>query len=123
MRIPRPRKKNRSYKYLLEDMLEAMEAILSYTEGMEPADFMEDKLIQDAVIRNFMIIGEAARNLPDKFRDKYQHVPWRKFHMLRNFLAHQYFGVDLHLVWRILKSHLPQHIEHIKHIIRKEEFR
>lgn len=123
MRIPRPRKKNRSYKYLLEDMLEAMEAILSYTEGMEPADFLEDKLIQDAVIRNFMIIGEAARNLPDKIKDKYQHIPWRKFHMLRNFLAHQYFGVDLHLVWRILKSHLPQHAAHMKHIIRKEEFR
>lgn len=120
MRIPRAKRKNRSYRYLLDDIHEAMQSILEYTNGMTAEEFMSNKLVSDAVIRNFEIMGEATRNLPQKVQNKYPDIPWRRFHMLRNFLAHQYFGVDLHLVWRIAKDHIPEHILDMEQIIKRE---
>ena len=122
MNVPRTSRKKRSYRYLLDDMLEAMHDILEFIDGIQVADFYENKMISDAVIRNFEVLGEAAKNVPHHVQNKYPNIPWRKFQMLRNFLAHQYFGVDLDLVWRIAKDHLPEHLPEMKRIIRKEQY-
>jgi len=122
MKVPRAKRKKRSYKYLLEDMREAMESVISYTENITSEDFFSDKLISDAVIRNFEVMGEAAKNVPHKVQNKYPDIPWKKFQMLRNFLAHQYFGVDLNLVWRISKDHIPFHILEMDRIISREKY-
>jgi uncharacterized protein with HEPN domain len=122
MKVPRAKRKKRSYKYLLEDMREAMDSVLSFTENITLDQFLSNKLISDAVIRNFEVMGEASKNVPFKVQNRYPDIPWKKFQMLRNFLAHQYFGVDLNLVWRIAKDHIPAHIMEMDRIIKREKY-
>ena len=95
----------------LEHIREAIHRIDRYTDDMTEVVFLEDEKTQDAVIRNFEIIGEAARNLdldhPD-FTRAHQDIPWGDAYMLRNQVAHGYFKVDLEIEWRTTQNDLPQ---------------
>lgn len=93
---------------LLADMLEAVERILRYTESMALEDFSEDELVQDGVVRNFEIIGEACRHLSEGIRVQYPEMDWRGIRDFRNTLVHEYFGVDLSIIWQIIQRDLPQ---------------
>ncbi len=117
MKIPHTSRKKRSYRYLLEDMYDAMLRIEKYISGTNAKDFLHNELISDAVMRNFEVIGEAAKNIPGRFKARYPEIPWDRMYKLRNFLAHEYFGVDLHMVWRIAKDHLPEHIRDMERIL------
>ncbi|MEQ1822044.1 MAG: DUF86 domain-containing protein [Fimbriimonadaceae bacterium] len=86
---------------------ESLERIAEYIKGGE-VEFQKQTIIQDAVIRNLEIIGEAAKRVPDEMRDAHPSVPWKKLAGLRDILIHQYEGVDLGQVWRIAYSVLPQ---------------
>ena len=90
----------------LKHILDAIEKIESYTSGGRKT-FFQNTLIQDAVIRNLEIIGEAVRNLPAEFRRRHPEIPWRGIAALRNVLIHEYFGVELEIVWRVVKRRLP----------------
>lgn len=92
--------------YLVQ-ILERAERILHYTEGGRAA-FFGNPLIQDAVIRNFEIIGEAAKRVPEEFRQTYPSIPWKGLSGLRDVLIHQYEGVNLEEVWRIVEKELPE---------------
>jgi len=98
----------RDYKLYLDDILEAIRRIEEYTANMSFESFAENRLVIDAVIRNLEIIGESCRALSEEIRAKYPEVEWRKIVGLRNILIHQYFGVDLELVWDIVKNKLPE---------------
>jgi uncharacterized protein with HEPN domain len=90
----------------LHHILDAIEAIEAYTlEGKQA--FLDDRKTQDAVIRNLEIIGEATRNIPERLRNDHPSIPWRQAAALRNVLIHQYFGVDLHMVWGVVETELP----------------
>ena len=95
----------------LSHMLKAIERIRRYTEGMMEATFLANELVQDAVIRNIEILGEAARNIarrhPD-FAAKHADVPWEDVTLMRNRVSHGYFSVDLGVVWKTLKSDIPE---------------
>ncbi|MBX2972772.1 MAG: DUF86 domain-containing protein [Flavobacteriales bacterium] len=93
---------------LLADMLEAVERILRYTDGMALEDFAEDELVQDGVVRNFEIVGEASRHLSEDLRARYPAMDWRGIRDFRNILVHEYFGVDLGIIWHIIQRDLPQ---------------
>jgi len=93
---------------LLADMLEAVERVLRYTEGMALEDFSEHELVQDGVVRNFEIIGEASRHLSEGIKTQYPDMDWRGIRDFRNILVHEYFGVDLSIIWRIIQRDLPQ---------------
>jgi uncharacterized protein with HEPN domain len=93
---------------LIEDILEALRKISIYTTGMGPEEFRQDLKTVDAVIRNLEIVGEATRQLPSEFTARYPDVPWRQIAGLRNRVIHEYFSVDLEIVWQVIQADLPQ---------------
>jgi uncharacterized protein with HEPN domain len=97
----------RSPKLLAEDIWESIEKIERYTEGMTQDNFQSDEKTTDAVVRNLEIIGEAASRLPKDFTDQHSEVEWVKIIGLRNRIVHEYFGVDLQIIWQIIQNDLP----------------
>lgn len=90
----------------LDHIREAIARIRTYTAGGRDA-FMANSLIQDGVIRNFEIIGEAVRRLSDEVKDRRPEVPWRRVAGFRNVLIHDYMNVDKGEVWNVIETHLP----------------
>jgi len=77
----------------------------------------------DAVIRNFEIIGEATKNLPQDLKDKYTEVPWEEMYRLRNRITHEYFGIDYEIIWEIATKHLSKNQKDLSEIIELERFK
>lgn len=105
--------KNDSLRILdyLGHIVEAIERIHQYIEDCSEVDFLEDKKTQDAVVRNFEVIGEAARNIEryhSAFAESHPEVPWAFMYAMRNRIAHGYFKVDFELVWRSIHEDLPE---------------
>ena len=89
-------------------MLEAIAKIERYVSALTEGQFLEDERTSDAVVRNLEIIGEAASRLPDVYRSTAGHVPWHQVIGLRHRIVHEYFGIDLQLVWVIIHTDLPK---------------
>ena len=96
----------RDYKQQLDDILQSISYIQEYISGMDYNAFESDRKTQDAVIRNLEIIGESARALPEEVREKAAEIEWRKIIALRNILIHEYFGVNLEIVWDVIQNKL-----------------
>ncbi|KGG79473.1 hypothetical protein Y919_11810 [Caloranaerobacter azorensis H53214] len=109
--------KERNYILYLEDILESINKIEDYTKGMSFEDFQKNQMAVDAVVRNLEVIGEAARYVSDEIREQYRNIPWNKMIGLRNILIHEYFGIDLRIVWEIIKKNLPETKPLIKYAI------
>ena len=109
----------RDSKAFISDILEAIQRVEEYTESLSINDFTESKLHQDAVIRNLEIIGEAVKRLPGNLRKKYPDVEWKKIAGLRDILIHAYFGIDVEIVWDVVKNKLPEFKEQINLILSK----
>ena len=91
----------------LRHMLDAIERIGRYLEGVDQDEFEQRDLLQDGVIRQLEIIGEAARHVSSDLRHLYTEVPWRDIIDMRNKLIHDYFGVDVELVWITATQDVP----------------
>ncbi len=83
-------------------MLNSITRIEQYVHNVSESDFYANFLIQDAVIRNIQIIGEASKKVQDAFKQKEAHIPWRKIGAMRNKVIHEYFGIDLPSVWQVV---------------------
>lgn len=97
----------REYGDYLQDMLENAQKALSFVQGLDYDGFCNDDKAMYAVIRAFEIIGEAARQIPEKVRDANSEIPWREIMGMRNKLTHEYFGVNTKVVWRTVQEDLP----------------
>lgn len=86
----------------------AIERIESYTEGLSETDFMNNFLIQDGVIRNLEIIGEASKKITALTKNQNPDIPWKKISGMRDKLIHDYFGVDLISVWLVVENDLRE---------------
>jgi len=93
---------------LLEDIIESIQKIKIYTNGLSLDDFLNDDKTIDAVIRNFEIIGEAANRIPDEIRDKFQLINWHRIRGFRNRIVHDYMGIDYEIVWEIIEKDLEE---------------
>lgn len=106
----------RSDKDLLNDIISAVDKIESYCSDMNYSEFLKDNKTQDAVIRNIEIIGEAVGRLSQEFKDNNENIPWNKIKGTRNRLIHDYSGVNLDILWNIIKDDLPNLYLQIKKI-------
>ena len=98
---------DRPVALLVEDMLERIDRIARYTRGLDHEAFVGDEKTIDAVVRSFEVIGEAARRLPSEFKAGHSEIPWHQIAGLRNRIVHEYFDVDVDLVWEIVRTELP----------------
>ena len=115
------KKEDRTYIMYLEDLLLAMNRIAEYIEGMSFIDFKRDYKTVDAVIRNFEIIGEAAKNISSEIKEKHTEVPWAEMYLLRNKVSHEYFGVDYEIIWDVASHYLPDNKKQIENILLLEK--
>lgn len=101
----------------VEHIDQAIERIFTYVENMTLNEFLDDFKTQDAVIRQFEIIGEAVNHLEVDFLQEYPDLPWNKMVAMRNKLIHDYFGVDIDIVWNTIKNRLPELQVAIKRVL------
>ncbi len=104
----------------LQHIHDAAAKIGQYIQGIDEDKFLQNSLVQDGVIRQLEIIGEAIKNLSSELRNRHPHISWRDFAGMRDKLIHQYFGVDLQIVWTTATDDIPEIKEKINKILEKE---
>lgn len=100
-------KSSRRWSLRLEDILNSIAKIEEYINNMKLTEFTKNQLVIDAVVRNFEIIGEASKHIPESVQKSHPHIPWKQMVEMRNFLIHEYSGVDVSTVWQTARNHLP----------------
>lgn len=100
----------------LTHIRDALQQIVTYTKELDCPRFLETRMAQDAVIRQFEIIGEATKNLSDAFRVRHPAIPWKDLAGFRDKLIHQYFGVDLAMVWQSVVDDVPMLLDELEKI-------
>lgn len=106
-------------KIFLQHILDSIAEIEKNINNISEEKFSRSTQIQDAIIRRLEIIGEAAKNIPENIRQKYNFIPWKKIAGSRDVLIHQYFEVDLEAVWDSATKDLPKLKQDIKTILEK----
>lgn len=91
----------------IADILTATEEVEGFTQGMDFEIFVRDRKTINAVIRSLEVMGEAAKKIPEEVRRRYPDIPWKRIAGMRDKLIHEYHGVDLEIVWAMVKEELP----------------
>ncbi len=109
----------RNWKIRISDILDGIEHIKVYTQDMTLSEFQSDQRTIDAVLRNLEIIGEAARHTPKEITNRYPDIPWDEMRAMRNIVIHEYFGVNLNIIWHTTQVNLPSIVDRLKEILEK----
>ena len=99
-----------------DDILDAAEKVERFTEGMNYEGFAEDPKTVDAILRNFEVIGEAAKNVPGAVRQEHSNVPWSEMAGMRDKLIHGYATVELRIVWSTVQEEIPALIPQVESV-------
>ncbi|MGJ7034631.1 HepT-like ribonuclease domain-containing protein [Anoxybacillus eryuanensis] len=105
----------------LQDILAAAEKIEKYTQGLSYDDFLDNDLISDAVIKNILVIGEAAKHIPDEMRQASPHIEWRKMAGMRDMMIHGYFSINYRIVWDVVQNKIPRLKQHIMQLLNEKK--
>ena len=111
----------RAWLFRINDILDAIAAVQRYVAGMTYDDFISDRKTVDAVIRNLIIIGEAAGHIPDEICQAQPEMPWDDMRAMRNFVVHEYFGVSDKILWDTIQLNLPPLIQHLRVIVEQDK--
>lgn len=105
-------------KIFLEHIVESIDLIQGYIADLKFEEFIKLKETQDAIVRRLEIIGEAAKNLPKDFKEKHSEINWKEIVGMRDKIIHEYYDVDLKIVWDTIKGDLPAFMVKIKNLLR-----
>ena len=94
-------------KIFLLHILESIEKLEEITTTTSKEDFLNSWIIQDAILKNFIVIGEAVSNIDEEIKQKYPNINWRGAKSMRNFIVHEYFSIDLNFVWETILETIP----------------
>jgi uncharacterized protein with HEPN domain len=108
------------WRLRIEDMLDAIAKIDRYTKELTHSLFLEDERTIDAVIRNLIVLGEAARLVPEEIAKQHAGIAWKKLRGLRNLAVHEYFGIDADILWETIRHDLPPLEPMLQKILRKQ---
>ena len=97
----------RTFRDYVEDILTSFEETQEFTQGLDFDAFARDRRTVNAVVRSLEVMGEAAKRIPAEIRKKYPEIPWKRMTGMRDKLIHEYSGVDVEIVWGVVKTELP----------------
>ncbi len=109
----------RGDKEFLGDINEAIERIFSYIDEVSYEEFLQKTIIQDAVVRNLEIIGEAVKNLSKDVKKSHTDIEWKSVAGIRDKIIHFYFGVNWSILWSVVKDKLPELKEKVNTILKE----
>ena len=113
---------SRTWQERIEDIINAADEILQYTQGMSWEEFESaDTLLIKGILYDFVIIGEASVNVDPEIQSRYSRIPWRLMGDMRNVMAHEYFQVDLEIIWSTIQNNLEPLIVELRAILIQEE--
>lgn len=104
----------------LHDILEAIDLIRNFTQGKTRKDLDKDRLLQSGLLHQLYVIGEAANRISADLKDRHANVPWKVIYGFRNHIAHEYFSLDLNIVWQTVFADVPQMEVLIRKIVESE---
>ena len=110
-------KNQRDYLDYLNDIYDSVNKGITFIKEMTYEDFSKDEKTQFALIRVIEIVGEASKKIPADVKDQSQEIPWREISGMRDLLIHDYFGVNIQVVWETAKNDLPELKEKIQKLI------
>ena len=110
--------KKREVRDYLRDILDAVDEVASFIEGMSFEEFVKDRKTLNAVVRSIEIIGEASKHIPASLRGKYAELPWKEITGMRDKLIHGYFGMDYETIWKAAREDVPSLKEVIQRMLK-----
>ena len=108
---------SRSWQLRVQDILDAIGRIQRQTENLSFEELEDNETVMQAVLYNFIIIGEAATQVDAEVKQRYPQIPWRLMGDMRNIIAHQYFQVDLVIVWGAIRDDLPPLVSQLEGVL------
>jgi len=112
--------KKRDYRDYIKDILDSINDIESFIRGMNFEEFKKDRKTIYAVVRGIEVIGEATKNIPRALKEKHK-VPWKKMAGMRDRLIHEYFGIDIEILWKTAKEDIPPLKQSVQNILESLE--
>ncbi|MCD6268491.1 MAG: DUF86 domain-containing protein [Thermotogaceae bacterium] len=109
----------RSVKCYLQDILDAIEKIKKYTAKVDYEMFSKNQMMIDAVLMNIAIIGESVKKIPEDVKERYPDIPWKDIAGMRDKVIHDYFGVDVNIVWETIRKNVPELEQKIKVMLKE----